>query len=116
MVLLAWAVHSKTDSACCDLDAVRCCIYAGAALPDTGGLKMFLAVRLGADGKDICAHVLAVRGYGQPGRVNLSTIGPTSAQRAAETALQEVAATSTILAVMCTKSFEHDVQSCDEFR
>ena len=108
--MLAWAVHSKADSACCDLDAVRCCIYAGAALPDTGGLKMFLAVRLGADGKDICAHVLAVRGYGQPGRVNLSTIGPTSAQRAAETACRRWRP------VMCTKSFEHDVQSCDEFR
>ena len=51
VVLLAWAVHSAAgDSACCDLDAVSGPVYLGGALPDTGGLKMFLAARRGAAG------------------------------------------------------------------
>ena len=110
--LLAWAVHSAAGgSACCDLDAVRGSIYAEAALPDTGGLKMFLAVRCGAAGGLIVKtlapyHVLAVRGYGQPGRVNLSTLGPLAAQRAAEAALPVAAATATILAAMRAKNMK----------
>ena len=109
VLLLAWVVHSKADSACCDLDAVRGCVYAGAALPDTGGLKMFLALRCGADGGIVAKtftpyHVLAVRGYASPGRVNLSTISPVSAQRAAEAAFPAVVTTATILAVMRTKN------------
>ena len=107
--LLAWAVHSAAGgSACCDLDAVRGPVYAEAALPDTGGLKMFLAVRSGAAGGLVVKvlapyHVLAVRGYGQPGRVNLSTLGPLAAQRAAEAALPAAAATASILAAMRAK-------------
>ena len=109
VLLLAWVVHSKADSACCDLDAVRGCVYAGAALPDTGGLKMFLALRCGADGGIVAKtftpyHVLAVRGYASPGRINLSTILPASAQRAAEAAFPAVVTTATILAVMGTKN------------
>lgn len=104
--LLAWAVHSATGgSACCDLDAVRGSIYAEAALPETGGLKMFLVVRRAAAGGLVVktlgpCHHLAVRGYGQPGRVNLSTLGPSGALRAAEAAIPAAAATATILAVM----------------
>ena len=90
--LLAWAVHSAAGgSACCDLDAVRGSIYAEAALPETGGLNMFLAVRRGAAGGLVVKtlapyHLMAVRGYGQPGRANLSTLAPMAAQRAAEAA------------------------------
>ena len=104
--LLAWAVHSAAGgSACCDLDVVRGPIYAGAALPETGGLKMFLAVGRAAAGGLVVKtlgpyHLLAVRGYGQPGRVNLATLGPTGALRAAEAAMPAAAATATILAVM----------------
>ena len=104
--LLAWAVHSAPGgSACCDLDAVRGSIYAGAALPETGGLKMFLATGRAAAGGLVVKtlgpyHLLATRGYGQPGRVNLATLGPTGALRAAEAAMPAAAATATILAVM----------------
>ena len=110
--LLAWAVHSAAGgSACCDLDAVRGPVYAEAALPDTGGLKMFLAVRSGAAGGLVVKmlapyHVLAVRGYGQPGRVNISTLGPLAAQRAAEPALPVAAATATILAATRAKNMK----------
>ena len=69
---------------------------------------MFLAVRSGAAGGLVVKvlapyHVLAVRGYGQPGRVNLSTLGPLAAQRAAEAALPAAAAMASILAAMRAK-------------
>ena len=107
--LLAWAVHSaEGGSACCDLDAARGAIYMEAALPDTGGLKMFLAVRRTAAGSLVAKtlspyHILAVRGYAQPGQVNLSTLGPAVAQRAAEAAMPAPAATAAILAVIRAK-------------
>ena len=110
VVLLAWAVRSAAgDSACCDLDAVRGPIYLGGALPDTGGLKMFLATRRGAAGglavKTFAPyHVLAARGYPQPGRVNLSMLGPKPAQRAAEAAMPTTTATASILAAMRAKN------------
>ena len=108
--LLAWVVHSVPGgSACCDLDAVRGSIYVEAALPVTGGLKMFIAVRRGAAGGLVVktlapCHVLAVRGYGQPGHVNLSTLAPMTAQRAAEAAMPAAAATASLLAVMRAKN------------
>ena len=103
------ALRGGGGSACCDLDAVRGSIYAEAALPRTGGLKMFLAVRRGAAAGLVVKtlapyHVLAVHGYGQPGRVNLSTIGAMAAQRAAEAAMPAAAATATVLAVMRAKN------------
>ena len=111
-VLLAWAVRSAAgDSACCDLDAARGPIYLGGALPDTGGLKMFLATRRGAAGglavkTFVPYHVLAARGYPQPVRINLSTLGPLTARRAAEKAMPTTAATASILAAMRAKNMK----------
>ena len=109
--MLAWAVHSGVGSggACRDLDAKSGSIYVEAALPDTGGLKMFLVVSRGAAGGLVVKtlapyHLLAVRGYGQPGRANLSTLLPLAAQRAAEAAAPAAAATATVLAVMRAKN------------
>ena len=111
----AWAAHpTEGGSACCDLDAVRGSIYMEAALPDTCGLKMFLAVRRRAAGslglkmflvKTFTPyHILAVRGYAQLGRVNLSTLGSVVVQqRAAEAAMPAAAATAAILAAMRAK-------------
>ena len=110
VVLLAWAVRSAAGvSACCDLDAVRGPIYLGGALPETHGLNMFLATGRGTAGgltvKTLGPnHVLAARGYSQPGRVNLSTLGLAKAQRAAEAAMPTTTATASILAVMRAKT------------
>ena len=87
----AWAVRSAAEeSACCDLDAVRGPIYLGGALPDTRGLKMFIAPCLErgrwATVQSVFVkmspyHILAARGFPQPGRINLSTLGPQPAGR-----------------------------------
>ena len=111
VVLLAWAARSAGDCACCDLDAVRCPVYLGGALPDTRGLKMFLATRRGAAGglavkTFVPYHVLAARGYPQPVRINLSTLGPLTARRAAEKAMPTTAATASILAAMRAKNMK----------
>ena len=108
MVLLAWAARSAGDCACCVLE---CPIYLGGALPDTRGLKMFLATRRGATGglavKTLAPyHVLAARGFPQPGRVNLSTLGHPKARRAAEAAMPPMLATASILAAMRVKNMK----------
>jgi len=108
VVLLAWAVRSAAgESACCDLDAVRGPIYLGGALPDTHGLKMFLKL---SERRSLAVqtftpnHVLAARGYMQPGRINLSTLGLKKAHRAVEAAMPAPMATASILAAMRAKS------------
>ena len=45
-------------------------------------------------------HVLAARGYGQPERVNLSTLALKTARRAADAATPTTAAMACILACM----------------
>jgi len=108
VVLLAWVVRSAAGGgACCDLDAVRSPIYLGGALPDTGGLKMFLTTQGGLAAKTFTPyHVLAARGFPQPGRVNLSTLGYKKAQRAAEAAMPTTAAMASILACMHAKKMK----------
>ena len=113
VALLAWAAHVG-GSACCDLDAGP--VYSAAALPATTGPKMFIAVGGGAaDGVVVKIlspyHLLAVRGYAQPGRINLSTLADACAQRAAEAAVPAMAATACILAVMRAKTVKTNVNS-----
>ena len=81
----AWAARSAAEeSACCDLDAVRGPIYFGGALPDTRGLKMIIAPCLERGRRATVHsvfikmspyHILAARGFPQPDRINLSTLG-----------------------------------------
>ena len=113
VLLLAWAVRSEAgESACCDLDAVRGPIYLGGALPDTRGLKMFIAPSL-ERGRQATVqsvfvkmspyHILAARGFPQ-GRINLSTLGPRKAKRVAEAAMPTTTAMGCILAAMRVKN------------
>ena len=110
-MLLLWLAHSKNGgSACCDLDAEFGPIFMDAALPDTPGLKMFISRAAGGFSVKILTPclILAVRGYVRPGRINLSTLGPAAAQRAAENATPAAAATAAILAAMRVKSKKRD--------
>ena len=106
MVLLAWVVHSAAGgSACCDLDDANGPVYLGGALPSTGGLNMFIAMGQGTDGGVVVTtltpyHVLAVRGYVPPDRVNLSTLAPKMAPRAANATTPSTAAMACILACL----------------
>ena len=117
VVLLAWVVRSEAGAgACCDLDAVRGPVYLGGALPDTGGLKMFLATRRGAAGGLVVKtftpyRVLAARGYVPPDRANLSTLTHETAQRAAEAAMPTTVAMASILAVVRAKKQEQCADS-----
>ena len=110
VLLLAWAVRSAAgESACCDLDAVRGPINLGGALPDTRGLKMFIAPSLERGRQAVFVkmspyHILAARGFPQPGRINLAMLGPQRAQRAAEAAMPTTTAMGCILAAMRVKN------------
>jgi len=106
--LMSWAAFAKTtEGACCDLDDATGSIFLGGALPSTGGLKMFIVfhkVEMGSpvdhEVKTLTPyHVLAVRGYA-PERVNLSTLAPKTAHRAAGAAMPTTAAAACVLACM----------------
>ena len=120
VVLLSWAVFAKTaEGACCDLDDATGPIFLGGALPNTGGLKMFIVFPAYSAEQPspagLCRtagpvslavktltpyHVLAARGYAPPGRVNLSTLAPRTAHRAAGAAMPTTAAVACVLACM----------------
>ena len=106
VVLLAWVARHRSEAgaegACCDLDDDTGPFLLG-ALPKTSGLKMHIAVpSRGSLAVKVLTpyHILAVRGYVPPDRVNLAILPLKTAHRAACGTMPTTAAMACILACM----------------